>query len=62
MRPIISLENVTYTHFERSEPALHDVNLSIPAGTLTLVVGPSGSGKSTLCNVLSGAAPNLIGG
>jgi len=62
MRPIISLENVTYTHFERSEPALLDLNLSIPAGTLTLVVGPSGSGKSTLCNVLSGAAPNLIGG
>jgi len=62
MHPIITLEHVTYTHFERPEPALRDVSLSIPGGTLTLVVGPSGSGKSTLCNVLSGAAPNLIGG
>ncbi len=30
---------------------LHDVNLELPAGSLTAVVGPTGSGKSTLTNV-----------
>jgi ABC-type lipoprotein export system ATPase subunit len=34
--------------------ALRGVSLSVPAGTLTAVVGPSGSGKSSLLRVLTG--------
>jgi len=32
--------------------ALHDINLSIPAGSSTVITGPSGSGKTTLAMVL----------
>jgi ABC-type lipoprotein export system ATPase subunit len=33
--------------------ALRDVSLSIPAGSLSVVIGPSGSGKTTLLNLLA---------
>jgi putative ABC transport system ATP-binding protein len=35
-------------------PVLHDVNLDIASGAVTVVVGPSGSGKSTLLNLVGG--------
>lgn len=34
--------------------ALHSVNLEIPTGKLTALLGPSGSGKSTLLRVIAG--------
>lgn len=34
--------------------ALKDINLSIPSGGLTALLGPSGSGKSTLLRILGG--------
>lgn len=33
--------------------ALKDINLSIPAGQVVVVLGPSGSGKSTLCRTIN---------
>jgi ATP-binding cassette subfamily C exporter for protease/lipase len=38
----------------RAQPALKDVDLLFPAGSLTMMMGPSGSGKSTLASVLVG--------
>ncbi|MER7054159.1 ATP-binding cassette domain-containing protein [Streptomyces sp. NPDC000351] len=35
-------------------PVLHDVSLTVPAGSCTAVVGPSGSGKSTLARCVAG--------
>ncbi|MDD9350034.1 sulfate ABC transporter ATP-binding protein, partial [Mumia sp.] len=34
--------------------ALEDINLSVPAGQLTALLGPSGGGKSTLLRIIAG--------
>ena len=41
--------------------AVHDINLSIPAGQFVAVVGPSGCGKTTILNMLSGLIPATNG-
>ncbi|MEV0149480.1 MULTISPECIES: ABC transporter ATP-binding protein [unclassified Nonomuraea] len=43
-----------YAAGKRDRPALDGVNLTLPAGSTTLVVGPSGSGKTTLGHLLAG--------
>ncbi len=60
--PLITIDNVTYTHWNQSSPTLHGVSLEIQKGTLNVLVGPSGSGKSTLCNLFNGVIPHLHGG
>ena len=35
-------------------PVLHDVDLTVPAGTITAVLGANGAGKTTLLRTLSG--------
>lgn len=42
-------------------PVLVDVDLTVTAGTLTVLVGPSGVGKTTLLRAIAGLAP-LSGG
>lgn len=34
--------------------ALHDINLSVPTGSLTALLGPSGCGKTTLLRIIAG--------
>ena len=50
------LENVSFaydtTHAARSRPALHRIDLQVPAGSFLGIVGPPGSGKTTLLNLL----------
>jgi ABC-type multidrug transport system fused ATPase/permease subunit len=48
----IALENITFTYPGKTEPALSQLSLLIPANTVTGIVGPSGSGKSTLIDIL----------
>ena len=59
---LVDIHNVTYTHWNQSEPTLRDVSLQIRRGTLNVLVGPGGSGKSTLCDLFNGVIPHLHGG
>jgi len=53
----IRLEKVSF-HYDHGElvteipTALEDINLTIPAGKVTALVGPSGAGKTTLLNLM----------
>ena len=51
---MIDIDNVTkvYTLGESEVRALDGVNLHIPQGQMTAIMGPSGSGKSTLLAIL----------
>jgi len=55
---IISFRDVTVT-FGRSggQPALEDVTVDIPCGSLTAILGPNGAGKSTLLRAALGWLP-----
>ena len=38
--------------YEKNKPLIHDLNMTIPAGSKVAIVGPTGAGKSTLINLL----------
>ncbi|MEV8038172.1 ABC transporter ATP-binding protein [Streptomyces sp. NPDC086182] len=50
----VTLDQVTYRYPDREAPALENVTLTFPMGSVTAVVGENGSGKSTLMKILSG--------
>ena len=54
LRRGIRLEHVSYRYPDAPEPALHDVCLDLPAGTVVALVGENGAGKSTLVRLLTG--------
>ncbi|GLU46402.1 amino acid ABC transporter ATP-binding protein [Nocardiopsis ansamitocini] len=49
--PLVVLENVN-KHFGDLH-VLRDIDLSVTAGEVVVVIGPSGSGKSTLCRTIN---------
>ncbi|MDX3540730.1 ABC transporter ATP-binding protein, partial [Streptomyces sp. MB09-01] len=59
---MIRFEQVSVTYEGAAGPSLQDVDLVIPEGELTLLVGPSGVGKSTLLGAVSGLVPHFTGG
>ncbi len=50
----IEIDDVTFRHEGEDREALADVELSIPAGTTTALVGPTGAGKTTLAELVIG--------
>ena len=50
--PALEVEDLTVAYGEK--PALWDVDLTVPAGTLMAIVGPNGAGKSTLIRAALG--------
>ena len=49
----IELSHVSFG-YHGDQNILRDVSLSIPAGSITALVGPSGSGKSTIAKLIAG--------
>lgn len=47
----IALENVHFGYHEKE--VLHGINMQMPSGTVTALVGPSGSGKSTIAKLIA---------
>jgi subfamily B ATP-binding cassette protein MsbA len=50
--PDIRFEGVTFQYKGREEQALRTVDLTIPQGKVTALVGPSGGGKTTILNLI----------
>ena len=50
----IAFEHISFKYAPDIPPALNDVSVSFPAGSIIGVVGRSGSGKSTLIRLLQG--------
>jgi len=48
----ISLRNLSFTYPTGGPEVLHNITLSIPAGSSLAIVGPTGSGKSTLVSLI----------
>ncbi|AYG68538.1 MULTISPECIES: ABC transporter ATP-binding protein [unclassified Rhizobium] len=53
MRGEVRLDHVSFAYREGNRPAVHDLNLTIAAGTHVAIVGPTGSGKTTLGYLLA---------
>ena len=50
--PLLRIEDVT-VDFDGFK-ALNKLDLTIPAGSMTVVIGPNGAGKSTMCDAVIG--------
>lgn len=48
----LAAENLTFG-YQPERPILKGINLELPRGSYTALVGPNGSGKTTLCNLLT---------
>ncbi|SFF01936.1 energy-coupling factor transport system ATP-binding protein [Actinacidiphila alni] len=59
---MIRFENVSVTYADAAAPAVSGIELTVPEGELSLLVGPSGVGKSTVLGAVSGLVPHFTGG
>lgn len=57
----IIFDHVTKHYPGRSEPAVSDLSLEIPAGVICVLVGPSGSGKTTALKMVNRLIPLTSG-
>jgi len=56
------LAGVRYRYAGSRTDALDRIDLEVPSGSVTGLVGPNEAGKSTICLVAAGLAPATIGG
>lgn len=50
----VRFERVSFAYPGRETPVLHDLDLALPAGRSTAIVGVNGAGKTTLVKLLAG--------
>jgi energy-coupling factor transport system ATP-binding protein len=58
----VSAQGITFTYENAERPSLKALDVRVPAGTTTAVVGASGAGKSTFCLTLNGLIPEFVRG
>jgi ABC-type multidrug transport system fused ATPase/permease subunit len=58
---VISVRNGSFGWAKDGDSIVHDINLGIQRGNLTLLIGPVASGKSTLLKALLGETPSSKG-
>ncbi len=51
---MLKVDGVSYRYRDAAAPALQDVSLNIPAGSVYGLLGPNGAGKTTLISLLAG--------
>ncbi|MGI4776208.1 MAG: ABC transporter ATP-binding protein [Janthinobacterium lividum] len=65
MHQAIEIRSLTKNYFLSTKlqqrPALQELNLSIPQGSIFALLGPNGAGKSTLINILAGTVVKTSG-
>ncbi|MGX1772688.1 ABC transporter ATP-binding protein [Nocardia brasiliensis] len=49
----VELTDVVFRYSTGAEPALREVSLTVPSGSMIALVGPSGSGKTTIARIIS---------
>lgn len=49
----VRLKNVRFSYSEKNGEILHGIDLTLPQGSYTALVGPSGGGKSTLARLIA---------
>lgn len=49
----IELKNISFSYTGSDKEILHNIDLSIPQGSFTALVGPSGGGKSTIARLIA---------
>ena len=59
---MIDLTNVAYAYPDADRYVLQNLELHVPRGSVTGIVGASGSGKTTLAKILTGFIPSAEGG
>ena len=59
--PVIQTTNLNF-YFNSSSKTLHDVNLTVPAGSIYGFLGPNGAGKTTTLRLLLGLLKKQDGG
>ncbi|MDH3271455.1 MAG: ABC transporter ATP-binding protein [Gemmatimonadota bacterium] len=57
----LETRHLTVRYAGASRPALEDVTMCVPAGSLYAVLGPNGSGKSSLVRAIMGVTPLVAG-
>ena len=62
MTNMIEIRDFSFRYREMEEPAVQDINLSIPSGSFVGITGAAGSGKSSLTYALNGIVPHCYPG
>jgi energy-coupling factor transport system ATP-binding protein len=60
--PLVQVDGLSYRYRRATEPAIHDLSLTVSPGQVILVAGPSGCGKSTLIRAINGLIPHAYPG